>query len=166
MSGGKVRKARVQDRGWRSAPQRQEPVVTDRPAHGSHGQADIRSGRRYWLERPLYEAQLTKGRGWAEALFERLLSGLANSQCRSRAVRQLLDLGCRETVTQRPSFTDGLNKSRFRRDRTCSVYRVKSRLQWRGLSISALHLGAWKTTAGGMNGSTLYLRVKPTLAPS
>lgn len=40
--------------------QRQEPVVADKPAHSRHWQADTRSGRRYCLERPLCEAQLTK----------------------------------------------------------------------------------------------------------
>lgn len=38
--------------------------MADKPAHGRHWQADIRSGLRCWLERPLSEAQLTKDRGW------------------------------------------------------------------------------------------------------
>jgi hypothetical protein len=53
--------------------QRQEPVVADKPAHSRHWQADTRSGRRYCLERPLCEAQLTKRCDWASPLLERLL---------------------------------------------------------------------------------------------
>jgi hypothetical protein len=56
----------------------QEPVVADKPAHGRHWRADIRSGLRYWLERPLCEAQPTKSCDWAGPLLERLLTRRAN----------------------------------------------------------------------------------------
>lgn len=66
--------------------------MAGRPAHGCHRQADIRSGLRCWLERPLSEAQLTKDRGWTGALLERLLPSRANSQCRPiGATRPLVD---------------------------------------------------------------------------
>jgi DNA mismatch repair protein MutH len=56
--------------------------VAGRPAHVRRVQAGIWSGLRCGLERPLSEAQLTRDRGWAGALLERLLPRRANSQCR------------------------------------------------------------------------------------
>jgi len=54
--------------------QRQEPVVADRPTHGWHWPADIWSGFRWWFERPLCAAQLTKRCDWAGTLLEGLLN--------------------------------------------------------------------------------------------
>lgn len=48
--------------------------MADWLAHGRDWQADTRSGRRYCLERPLCEVQLTKSCDWAGLLLERLLT--------------------------------------------------------------------------------------------
>ena len=91
--------------------------MAGRPAHGWHWQADIRSGLRCWLERPLSEAQLTMDPDWAGALLERLLRRQANSQC-----RPVCDIHGPNLIAAKPPLED--SRYMWMVPRTCKLSRM------------------------------------------